>query len=156
MDNCKLMDLTRQMIETPKGVQYLADINRLFKQLAPDNLDISMMRLFAMLDCPMHTFMVCITPNDQRIAGMVRINRKETTYGLLCEMNDLVVDLPLRGRGIGKMLLREVEVYARRIKADYTEWTSSPGRREAHAFYKVMGYDSEMTYAFWNKVHWEG
>lgn len=57
-----------------------------------------------------------------------------------CRITALVVAPDCRGRGLGRMLIREAERRARTADAARIEVTSAEHREQAHAFYRAMGY----------------
>ena len=59
-------------------------------------------------------------------------------YGRL---TGLVVDASWRGRGVGKLLMREIEVALKERGASVVTLTSGKHRSEAHGFYKAIGYE---------------
>ena len=59
------------------------------------------------------------------------------TYGRLI---GLVVDVQWRGRGIGKMLMEQIERWLREKGATRIIITSGKQRTEAHRFYEALGY----------------
>jgi GNAT superfamily N-acetyltransferase len=54
----------------------------------------------------------------------------------------LVVDADVRGRGIGKALMREVHARAKAQGCVRMELLSSKGLDRAHAFYDALGYNA--------------
>lgn len=59
----------------------------------------------------------------------------------LARITALVVDPAFCRRGIGRLLLREVELLSRRHGIHRIEVTSNARREAAHAFYRDCGYD---------------
>lgn len=57
-----------------------------------------------------------------------------------CRITALVVATDYRGRGIGRLLIREAERRAWAADAARIEVTSAEQREEAHAFYRAVGY----------------
>ena len=77
-----------------------------------------------------------------RVQGLVAM---ETLYSVahgaeLARITALVVAPGCERRGIGRMLLREVEVRSRQTGIARIEVTSNAGRSGAHAFYRACGY----------------
>jgi ribosomal protein S18 acetylase RimI-like enzyme len=52
----------------------------------------------------------------------------------------LVVHQQARRRGIGKLLMDHTEELAAAAGCEFVELTSAMGRKEAHAFYRRIGY----------------
>lgn len=59
-----------------------------------------------------------------------------------CRITALVVLEKLYGKGIGKRLLREVEMKARQAGATRVELTTALHREDAHQFYRACGYEN--------------
>ncbi len=57
------------------------------------------------------------------------------------EIGGLVVDARQRGRGIGNLLMRRVEGWARMLGARTVALRSNIIRKEAHRFYQRLGYE---------------
>jgi GNAT superfamily N-acetyltransferase len=53
----------------------------------------------------------------------------------------LVVDGPFRGKGIGKRLMEQVEMWLRKRGVIRVTLTSGKQRIEAHGFYRRLGYE---------------
>jgi GNAT superfamily N-acetyltransferase len=62
--------------------------------------------------------------------------------GLYARIIAFVVDSNYRNKGIGKLLIKEAERWARNQGADSIALNSGnrPERKDAHQFYKRMGY----------------
>lgn len=55
----------------------------------------------------------------------------------------LAVSADYRRKGIGKALLNHTEDWARKSGINYVRLNSGITRKEAHNFYRAMGYDNE-------------
>ena len=66
--------------------------------------------------------------------------------GLMCNLNELVVDKNNRGTGIGSLLLGAVERFAVKRKCNGITLESGNFRKEAHGFYKAKGFDARATF----------
>jgi GNAT superfamily N-acetyltransferase len=53
----------------------------------------------------------------------------------------LVVDRRARRRGVGKLLMERVEQIGSAAGCEFVELTSAMDRKEAHAFYRSIGYE---------------
>lgn len=58
-----------------------------------------------------------------------------------CRITALVVDQGMRGFGVGRELLRHAETSARREHSARLELTTAASRKEAHAFYRHLGFE---------------
>ena len=60
--------------------------------------------------------------------------------GDICRLTALVVAERVRGQGVGRQLVAEVEDYARNTGCVRVEVTSNAKRAKAHDFYQALGY----------------
>lgn len=79
---------------------------------------------------------------DGAVCGLIALS---LIYSLgrgadIARITGLVVAPNCHRQGVGRRLLREVELLARRAGACRLEVTSNPRRTEAHAFYRSCGY----------------
>jgi GNAT superfamily N-acetyltransferase len=80
---------------------------------------------------------------DGRILGTLalvlveNLSHQGAPYAIL---ENVVVDAPARGRGIGELLVQEAIQRARRAGCYKVSLTSNKGRTEAHRFYERMGF----------------
>lgn len=63
-------------------------------------------------------------------------------------MENFVVDEQQRGRGVGRRLMEYLENYVKDNDGCYINFTSSMKRKEAHAFYRAMGYKDDYVKGF--------
>ena len=56
-------------------------------------------------------------------------------------IENVVVKSTWRGRGIGAMLMEEIEKIGRKENCYYTMLVSGGNRKDAHQFYKAIGYN---------------
>lgn len=83
-----------------------------------------------------------LAEDDGRVQGLVAM---ETLYSIahgseLARITALVVAPGQEGRGVGRLLLREVEQRCRQTGIARIEVTSNARRSGAHAFYRRCGY----------------
>jgi GNAT superfamily N-acetyltransferase len=62
--------------------------------------------------------------------------------GLYCQVEAVRTASDLRGRGIGRQLMGEIEDEARRRGATRMQLTSNRQRHDAHRFYERLGYEA--------------
>lgn len=79
---------------------------------------------------------------DGQACGLVSLllNYSLTRGADVARITSMVVSPACHRQGIGRRLLREAELVARRAGAIRIEVTSNPRRAEAHAFYHGCGY----------------
>jgi GNAT superfamily N-acetyltransferase len=71
--------------------------------------------------------------------------------GFRVEILGLVVSATTRREGIARMLIGEVELWAKKIGAEVVSVRSNTKRAEAHFFYPAMGYKQIKTQAVYEK-----
>ena len=72
---------------------------------------------------------------------------------LMTQVAGLVVDKDYRGQGVGKQLLTAVEDWAREMGCGFIGLRSNIIRKEAHTFYKNLGYEIiKESYTFSKKL----
>ncbi|HMC28743.1 MAG TPA: GNAT family N-acetyltransferase [Verrucomicrobiae bacterium] len=71
--------------------------------------------------------------------------------GFRVEILGLVVSSSARRKGIARMLIGEVELWAQKIGAEVVSVRSNTKRAEAHLFYPAMGYKQIKTQAVYEK-----
>jgi GNAT superfamily N-acetyltransferase len=71
--------------------------------------------------------------------------------GLRVEILGLVVSSTARRKGIARTLIEEVELWAKKIGAEFVSVRSNTKRAEAHFFYPAMGYEQIKTQAVYAK-----
>ncbi len=59
-------------------------------------------------------------------------------------VENVIVSETLRGLGIGKMIMQELDRYAHSNNCEYSILVSSGFRKNAHKFYESMGYDDDV------------
>jgi len=63
-------------------------------------------------------------------------------------IENVIVKSAWRGGGIGKIFMEEIEEIGRNRDCNYTMFVSSGHRKEAHQFYKALGYDLDLVQGF--------
>lgn len=64
-------------------------------------------------------------------------------YKSMVNLLGLAVNSEFRHKGYGRALLGEVETWAKNKGVDLIRVSSGFSRKEAHAFYRNLGYDNE-------------
>lgn len=63
-------------------------------------------------------------------------------------IENVVVKSAWRERGIGAMLMKEIEEIGRKRNCYYTMFVSGSHRKESHQFYEAIGYDLDFVQGF--------
>ena len=112
-----------------KDLGYECDINLVKERVA--SLD-------EMREC------VFVAEFDNSLAGYVHVEKYNILY---CEsminILGLAVDEDYQRRGIGRALIQAVERWGREQGINKVRLNSGALRKEAHAFYRAIGFDSE-------------
>jgi ribosomal protein S18 acetylase RimI-like enzyme len=102
-------------------------------------------RLEGILDQPGHRVLVAEIPEGD-IAGWVHIFvRPLVITDLHAEIGGLVVDEAYRRSGVGRLLMRSAEDWARNQECKNVRLRSRIQRKLAHAFYERIGYTTTKT-----------
>ena len=78
------------------------------------------------------------------VAGYVHAEKYQTLYfEPMINILGLAVSAEFRRRGIGRMLLKHAERWANEEGIHKIRLNSGGSRKEAHSFYRAMGYNNE-------------
>jgi len=78
------------------------------------------------------------------VAGYIHAEKYQTLYfEPMINILGLAVSSEFRRRGIGRMLLKRAERWANEIGIHKIRLNSGASRKEAHSFYRAMGYSNE-------------
>lgn len=85
---------------------------------------------------------VFVAEYGTQVAGVVSVHRIPLLHapGYLARITALVVAPPLRGSGVGRVLMAAAEKFAWASDCIRIEVTSGDHRPEAHTFYERLGY----------------
>lgn len=87
---------------------------------------------------------VYVAEAEGKIVGFIHAEIYNTLYyKSMVNLQGLAVDSEFRHKGYGRALLGEVETWAKRNGIDLIRVNSGFSRKEAHAFYRNLGYDNE-------------
>lgn len=87
---------------------------------------------------------VYVAETEDKIVGFIHAEIYNTLYyKSMVNLQGLAVDSEFRHKGYGRALLGEVETWAKRNGIDLIRVNSGFSRKEAHAFYRNLGYDNE-------------
>ena len=78
------------------------------------------------------------------VAGYIHAEKYQTLYfEPMINIPGLAVSSEFRRRGIGRMLLKRAERWANEVGIHKIRLNSGASRKEAHLFYRAMGYSNE-------------
>ena len=78
------------------------------------------------------------------VAGYIHAEKYQTLYAEpMINILGLAVSSEFRRRGIGRMLLKRAERWANEVGIHKIRLNSGASRKEAHSFYRAMGYRNE-------------
>lgn len=78
------------------------------------------------------------------VAGYIHAEKYQTLYfESMINILGLAVSSEFRRRGIGRMLLKRAERWANEVGIHKIRLNSGASRKEAHSFYRAMGYSNE-------------
>jgi GNAT superfamily N-acetyltransferase len=99
-------------------------------------------RLKWLLSRPEYQVLVAVESSG-RVIGMVGayVGHALEFDGVYGRLTGLVVDEGVRGRGVGKRLMQDIEGWLKAQGAVVLILTSGQHRKEAHEFYRTLGYD---------------
>lgn len=63
-------------------------------------------------------------------------------------IENVIVAKSVRGKGIGKLLMNEIETIGRSLNCSYTMFVSGYQRKVAHRFYEAIGYKPDTVRGF--------
>ncbi len=87
---------------------------------------------------------VFVAEADGKIVGFIHAEIYNTLYfKSMVNLQGLAVANEYRHKGYGRALLVEVEAWAKSKGVDLIRVNSGFSRKEAHAFYRNLGYDNE-------------
>jgi GNAT superfamily N-acetyltransferase len=124
---------------------------QLFEELVDEKTDLSKMSENFKRIASNPDYILLTAKEDGQVAGSV--------MGIVCldlvgkckpfmVIENVIVSSTHRGRGIGTLLMNEIENIGRRRNCFYTMFVSAGYRKEAHQFYKGCGYDLDLVQGF--------
>lgn len=132
-------------------VNDLESLAQLYEELSGEKTNLyKMKKSFKLMELNLD-YVVLLVKEGDLVVG--------TVMGIICldlvseckpfmVIENVIVKSAWRGRGIGKMLMEEIEEIGRKRDCYYTMFVSSGHRKEAHKFYKSIGYDLDLVQGF--------
>ena len=91
--------------------------------------------------------------SETKVIGFVHAEKYEVLYfDTLANVLGIAVSDEYRRKGAGRMLMQAVEDWAHDIGAAGIRLNSGGSRKDAHEFYRAIGFDNEKTQIRFNKI----
>lgn len=95
---------------------------------------------------------VFVAEIDNIVVGYIHAEIYNLLYHeTMVNVPGIAVSFDYRSRGVGSALIDCVESWAKELEISMIRLDSGGGRKEAHAFYRKMGFDSEKEQICFNK-----
>ncbi len=120
---------------------------RLIPQLTQNNPPPSLEELTLLIKEPASTLLIARDESEQ-IVGALSLVVYRVPSGVRAAIEDVIVDLSARGRGIGDALMTRAIDIAREKGANAVALTSNPTRMAANALYQKLGFQKRATNAY--------
>lgn len=132
-------ELTNFSAESADALRRLtAQLNENFQPLSDEDIH-------GMVDSSnTHVYLARLKENDS-IVGMVTLIVYRIPYIVKAQLEDIVVDESMRGKGIGKMLMQYVIDKAKEYGVKSLNFTSSPKKEVANKLYESLGFQKRET-----------
>lgn len=123
------------------GVEYLRDLNALWKVVSPNSEPITERDLDFMFSVNNSSqLFVCLDEASGQLVGQVWVTITRTSSPTKAEFNEVATLKKFEHQGIATRLMDMAENYAREKGAKNFRLTSAPHRKEAIKFYLGRGY----------------
>lgn len=117
----------------------LDSINQLLPQLSSKARPLTMDQLMELTGSG-STFVLVCTNEEAEIIGMLSLVILKIPTGSKAWIEDVVVDINARGKGLGKALMDYALEKARKLGLKSIDLTSRPSREGANILYQSLGY----------------
>ena len=119
-------------------------IPQLTKATIPSPTDLQML-----LDSPSVLIVARRSGPDGQIVGAATLGLFRTPSGHHAHIEDVIVDMDLRGQGCGEALVTHLLHIAREMGLHGVSLTCNPSRVAANQLYKKMGFQKWETSVYW-------
>jgi len=133
---------------TSVNLELMQAMLRLVPQLTSNNPPPTPDELEAMLHSDTSILFIARHSDFDEIIGMATLVLYRVPTGLRGYIEDVVVELHARGRGIGEALTRACLEHAKNAGVPQVGLTSNPGRMAANHLYQRMGFEIRQTNAY--------
>jgi ribosomal protein S18 acetylase RimI-like enzyme len=137
----------RVEIVTQADEELYAAFQRLVPQLTNNNPPPSLEDLAALVQDPSSTLLVARSER-QEIVGALTLTVYRVPTGVRSIIEDVIVDVTMRGQGIGEALMKRAIDLAHERGAQNISLTSNPARDAANRLYLRLGFEKRETNAY--------
>ena len=120
---------------------------RLVPQMTHNNPPPTREELFALLQGPSSTLLLARADSGQ-IIGALTLAVYRVPTGVRSIIEDVIVDISVRGQGVGEALVRAAIELAREKGAQNVSLTANPMREAANNLYLKLGFHKRNTNAY--------
>jgi ribosomal protein S18 acetylase RimI-like enzyme len=118
-------------------------ITDLMIQLDPKTESVEVETIKKIIESPDNYLFV--VADKEKIVGMLTLISYNTPSGSRGYIEDVVVDITYRGKGLGKLLLNHAIEYSRNLQLEYIGLTSRSDREAANYLYQSLGFEKRDT-----------
>ncbi len=123
--------------------ELVTSLNQLLPQLSSNAGPLSAAEVEALVTSP--ATVVFVARDDGRIVGSLTLVVFSIPTGLRAWIEDVVVDEPARGKGVGEALTNAAIEESRRRKVRSIDLTTRPSREAANRLYARLGFELRQT-----------
>lgn len=127
-------------------VGLVPQLEALFQQLSSSRRGLGADEVRALVEDPASSLLVARL--DGLVVGTATLVSFRTADGLLCRIEDVVVDSRVRGRGIGESLVLACLQGAQDRGAHAVSLNSAPTREAANVLYRKLGFELRDTNSY--------
>lgn len=132
-----LIDIVLTTVATQ---EILEAINRLIPQLSSSSKGMDFEDLDNLIRSDSVNFFIARQSGSSHIVGTLTLVVFPIPTGTRAWIEDVIVDVSVRGQGVGKSLVKEAIIRAQKLGAVTVDLTSRPSRVEANALYQSLGF----------------
>ena len=146
------MNMSVEKITEPTEELYLA-LQRLIPQLGTHKVKPTWDEFCALVESEASLLLAARDSEEStQIVGILCLTIYRVPTGIRSIIEDVIVDENMRGRGIGKALVRYAIEIAREVGASGISLTSNPQREAANQLYRSMGFELRKTNPYFYKL----
>lgn len=124
------------------------DVIRLLEQVTVDAQELTDEHFQYLVNDPSTHLFVAKRVEDDAIVAMATLIVYRIPYKMKAQLEDVVVDEAVRGKGIGKYMLNYVIEKAKEFGVKSLNLTSSPRKDIANKMYMSLGFEKRETNAY--------